>query len=339
LLHMVRLIDDLLDVSRISRGILELRKQPIDLTSALDTAIEASRPLIEASGHKLIVRRPAETMVVDADVVRLAQVFSNLLNNAAKYTNPSGQIEFIVEPQGSTVRITVSDNGIGIPAEMLPRVFDMFSQVDHGPRSSSGGLGIGLTLAKRLVEMHGGRIDANSGGHGEGSEFVVRLPLCAETPFHPRSADLDKMRMPLDKFRLLIVDDLADTAESMAMLFGAMGHEVQTAYDGEEALAAAQRFRPDVVLLDIGLPKLSGYEVCRRIREQPWGDSMFLIALTGWGQEQDRRRTEAAGFDHHLVKPVSSDTVLELIASLGLGQSARSETDGPEHPRAEAAVS
>jgi PAS domain S-box-containing protein len=319
---MGRLLEDLLDVSRICRNSLELRKGRIGLAAVIEAALETSRPVIEAGGHELTVALPSKPIYLEADAVRLAQVFSNLLNNAAKYTEEGGRIRLNAERQGSDVIVSVKDSGIGIAAEMLPRIFEIFSQAKPALVRSQGGLGIGLSLVRGLVELHGGSIVARSGGPGQGSEFVVRLPVAAEMPIQePARPVEDNGQLPVPRRRVLIVDDNRDSADSLAMLLKVMGHEVGTAYDGEQAVAAAEALRPDVGLLDIGMPRLNGYDVCRRIREQSWGQGVFLIALTGWGQDEDRRRTEEAGFNFHIVKPVDSGLLMELLASLAFGES------------------
>jgi len=313
---MARLLEDLLDVSRISRNRLELRPERVELADVVDAALETTRPIIEAGSHELILTLPPEPIHLEADPVRLAQVFANLLNNAAKYTEEGGRIRLTAERQGSDVIVSVKDSGIGIAAEMLPRIFEIFSQAKPALVRSQGGLGIGLSLVKGLVELHGGSIEARSDGPGRGCEFVVRLPVAAETPAREPARPSDEAQEPAAKWRILIVDDNQDSADSLAMLLEIMGNEVRTAYDGEQAVEAAEAIRPDVVLLDIGMPKLNGYDACRRIREQPWGKGMFLIALTGWGQEEDRRRTEEAGFDRHMVKPADAAVLMKLVASL-----------------------
>jgi PAS domain S-box-containing protein len=313
---MARLLEDLLDVSRISRNRLELRRERVELSAVLEAALETSRPLIEAGHHEITVMVATEPVRLDADPVRLAQVFANLLNNAAKYTEKGGRIQLAGERRGSHVVVSVKDSGIGIAADALPRIFEIFSQANPALGRSQSGLGIGLSLAKGIVELHGGTIEARSEGAGRGSEFVVRLPAVAGTPAsEPARADDDGPR-PVTSRRILIVDDNKDSAESLAMLLRIIGHEVVAAYDGEQAIEAARATRPDVVLLDIGMPKLNGYETCRRIREEPWGREIFFIAVTGWGQEEDRRRTEEAGFDRHMVKPVDSALLMNLLASL-----------------------
>ena len=305
--QMVRLVDDLLDASRITTGKLQLRKEWVELAAVVQSAVETSRPLIDEQGHKLTVTLPPAPVLLDADPIRMAQVFSNLLNNAAKYSEEGGHIALTAEMQGEEVMVRVTDRGIGIPAEHLPRIFEMFAQVDTAFDRSQGGLGIGLSLVKGLVGMHGGRIDAHSDGPGKGSEFVVRLPVVITQPspgLHPANDDREKAP-PAEKCRILIVDDNSLSSKSTAMLLRLMGHEIATAFNGFEGVEVAKTFRPDVILLDIGLPKLDGYEVAQRIREQPWGKSTLLIAVTGYGQEEDRRRSLEAGFDYHMIKPVN----------------------------------
>jgi PAS domain S-box-containing protein len=314
--HMARLLDDLLDVSRISHGKMELRKVRVELAAVVRNAVETSRPLIEAGGHELTVALPPAPLFLDADPVRLAQAFSNLLNNAARYTEAGGHIRLGVERQGSDVLVSVKDDGIGIAAEALPRIFEMFAQAKPALERSQSGLGIGLSLVKGVVELHGGRVEARSDGPGRGSEFIVRLPVLIEKLVREAPPGDEGEPPCVAKCRILIVDDLMDSADSLAMLLRMTGHEVHTAYDGEEAVIAAEKFRPEVVLLDIGMPRLNGYDACRRIREKPWGKGIFLIAVTGWGQEDDRRRTEEAGFNSHLVKPVDSRDLMKVLAGL-----------------------
>ncbi len=313
--QMARLVDDLLDVNRITRGKLELRREQVPLASVVQQTVEACRPLAEAARHELTVSLPAEPVSVYADAARLAQVFGNLLNNACKYTEPGGRISLTAERQGDEVEVRVKDTGLGIPGDQLATIFDMFMQVDRSLERSQGGLGIGLTLVKRLVEMHGGSVEAHSAGPGLGSEFVVRLPLAAaESEDQKPAAPVE--RAPAAAHRVLIVDDNLDAALSLSTLLKMTGSETRTAHDGLEAVEVAADFRPDVVLLDLGLPKLNGYDVCRRIREYPWGQRMVLVALTGWGLEEDRRLSRAAGFDHHLVKPVDFTDLMGLLADL-----------------------
>ncbi len=312
--QMTRLIDDLLDVSRITTGKIELRKQRVELASVVDNAVESSRPLIDSRGHKLIVVLPPEPIQLDVDPTRLSQVLLNLLNNAAKYMDQGGRIWLTARRDGDMVVIQVKDTGIGIPTEMLPRIFEMFTQVDRSLDRAQGGLGIGLTLVRRLVELHGGTVEARSDGSGNGSEFDVRLPIArAEDAKPPQATHIAENVAAPAKRRLLIVDDNQDSANSLAMLLRLMGNEVHTAYDGLEAVAVATTFRPDVMLLDLGLPKLNGYDVARRIRVEHEG-RVVLIALTGWGQEDDRRRSKEAGFNHHLTKPVDISALRALLA-------------------------
>jgi PAS domain S-box-containing protein len=316
--QMVRLVDDLLDVSRISRGKIELRKGRIELASAVNHAVEAASSLVHSMEHDLNVTLPPKPIFLNADPTRLAQVVGNLLNNACKFTDKGGRIWLTVEREGEQAIIRVRDTGIGIAADQHPRIFDMFMQVDTTLERSVSGLGIGLTLVKSLVEMHGGTVEVQSAGVGQGSEFVVRLPIMAEparmSPPEPTSSEPTPTR-PKGRI-VLVVDDNRDSAQSLAMLLKLMRNETHTAYDGVEAVEAAATFKPDMVLLDIGLPKLNGYEACRRIRAQPWGKDMVLIALTGWGQEDDRRRSKEVGFDGHLVKPVDLDALTKLLAEM-----------------------
>ncbi len=316
--QMVRLVDDLMDVSRISRGKIELRRERISLVEVLESAVETSRPLIEQMGHELTVSLPDQPIVVDADLTRLAQVFMNLLNNAAKYSDTGGHIWLSAERQADEVVVSVRDTGVGIAAEQLPRIFEMFSQVDRSLEKSQGGLGIGLTLVRRLVEMHDGSVEAHSAGLGKGSEFVVRLPVLLDSSVKKPAV---KEEARSSGRRILIVDDNQDGAESLAIMLNLTGNETHTVHDGEAAITAATEFRPEVVLLDIGLPRLNGYEACRRMRELPGGKEMLIIAQTGWGQEADRQRTHAAGFDHHLVKPVDIVDLMNLLAGRKLPRS------------------
>ena len=315
--HMVRLVDDLLDVSRITRNKIELRKERVELAAIIHHSVEACRPLAESAQLNVSVSLPPAPLYLHADPVRLAQVFSNILNNACKYTEPGGRISFSAERQGSDVVVTVKDTGMGIPPDKLDSVFEMFTQIDRTLERSQGGLGIGLTLAKRLVEMHDGTISAHSEGPGRGSEFVVRLPILIGTPkAETPKPTAEPTALPR---RILVVDDNTDAASSLALLLKITGNETHIANDGLEAVGAAEKFRPDVVLLDIGLPKLNGYDACRRIREQPWGQNMVIVALTGWGQEEDRRRSKDAGFDGHLIKPVDYAALMKVLASRSKG--------------------
>jgi PAS domain S-box-containing protein len=312
--HMIRLIDDLLDVSRISRGKLKLKRERVELASMIHQAVEACRPLAESARHEVSLELPPEPIYLDADPVRLAQVFGNILNNSCKYTDPGGKIRLSAERQDGEVLVKVQDTGVGIPTDRLDAVFEMFAQIDRTLERSQGGLGIGLTLVKRLVEMHDGTVTAYSEGPGQGSEFVVRLPLLLEPPKAEQGAEPETQRSA--GCRILVVDDNQDAALSLAMLLEMSGHEVRTAFDGLEAIEVAAEVRPEIVLMDLGMPKLNGYEAASRIRRQPWGGRMTLIALTGWGQEEDRRRSTEAGFDGHLVKPVDCIALMKLLASL-----------------------
>ena len=321
--QMTRLIDDLMDVSRISRNRLELRKELVELASVLRGAVEMSHPLLDRSSHELSLSLPPEPVYVEGDPTRLAQVFSNLLNNAAKYSEPKGRIAVTAECLGRDVVVSVRDHGIGIPSEMLPRVFDAFTQLDRSLERSRGGLGIGLTLVKRLVELHGGSVEARSDGDGRGSEFVVRLPIPTSHPVPGSPVTLDDTLLKAPgRCRILIVDDASDVAESMGVLLDMLGYETRTACDGLAGLAAAAELRPDVALLDIGMPKMNGYELARRIREEAWGKDMVLIAVTGWGQEEDKRRSREAGFNHHLVKPLDPTALTKLLASMATERAA-----------------
>lgn len=310
--QIVRLVDDLLDLNRISHDLLELRRSRVELATVLQQAVEASQPLARSLGHELRLMLPAEPLRLEADPARLAQVFGNLLSNACKYTEPGGVISVTASREGSEVVAVVKDTGTGIPADEIDSIFEMFTQADRSLRQAQDGLGIGLTLVQRLVEMHGGTVEAKSPGPGRGSEFVVRLPALSDEPSAVRPAPV-AAREALPSRRILVVDDNRDSADSLAMLLALHGHETETAHDGAAAIEGIARRRPDVVLLDIGLPSLSGYDVCRRVRQESWGDDVVIIAVTGWGQEEDRRRSEEAGFDGHLVKPVDFEQLFELI--------------------------
>ncbi len=312
--HMVRLIDDLLDVSRISRNKMELRRSRVLLADVISSAVETARPAIDAAGQRLTISLPPETVHLDADLTRLAQVVGNLLTNSAKYTDPGGRIWLTAMREGAHVSFVVRDTGIGIPADALPRIFDMFSQVDRSIERSAGGLGIGLALVKALVEMHGGSVAAASPGQGGGSTFTVRLPVleyATESPLPP--VDEDGRRASGIRRRVLVVDDNHDAANSMAIMLGLAGDEVRTAFNGIEAVEVAETFQPHVILMDVGMPRLNGYEAARRIRKQPWARSVIIIALTGWGQESDKTRSREAGCDGHLVKPVTLPDLEKLL--------------------------
>jgi signal transduction histidine kinase/ActR/RegA family two-component response regulator len=313
--HLVRLIDDLLDVSRITRGAITLQLEQVDVAEVIARAVETTRPLIDARQHEILVELPEQAMKVDADLTRLSQVIGNLLNNAAKYTDPGGRLVVRAERAGDEAVIRVRDNGMGIAGHMLPKVFDLFAQADHGLGRQSGGLGIGLALVRRLVDLHGGKVSAQSEGPGCGTEMTVRLPIGEPLHVAPPAigGDADALATVIPG-RVLIIDDNRDAADSIALALELAGHTVSTAYDGEDGLDRANAFAPDVVLLDLGMPGLNGFEIARRIRQQPWGQRMALIALTGWGQEQDRRRTQQFGFNGHLTKPVGAS---ELLKELG----------------------
>jgi len=314
--QMVRLVDDLLDISRITGGKIQLRRERIEATAAVARAVETSRPLIDARRHELTVALPEEPIWVDADLVRLAQVLANLLNNAAKYTTEGGKITLSVNKDGEQAVFRVRDNGIGISPEMLSSVFDLFTQVDRSLDRSQGGLGIGLTLVRQLVEMHGGSVQAVSEGANRGTEFVIRLPAASALP-SARVADPSQERGPEapSPRRVLLVDDHPDVTRSLARLLRLGGHDVRTAEDGVSALDEVANHHPEFVLLDIGLPGMNGYEVARAIRRMPQNDSLVLVALTGYGQADDRRKSLEAGFDHHLVKPVDPDALFSLLAT------------------------
>jgi CheY-like chemotaxis protein len=307
----VRLVDDLLDISRITRNKLELRKAPVELWAVVQSAVETARPQIEASGHTLTVTLPAQPVLLHADQTRLAQVFWNLLNNSAKFTEPGGRISLVAEMEGCEAVVTVQDNGIGLTAESIPRLFELFSQVDRSLERVQGGLGIGLALVKGLTEAHGGRVEARSSGLGQGCTFTVRLPATERKP--PASTSPADATLPTPKGRILIVDDNRDGATSLARLLTVMGNDIRTAHDGLEGIEVAEAFRPDVIVLDIGMPKLNGFDACRRIREKAWAKDTLIVAATGWGQDEDRRRSIEAGFDLHLVKPIDAVELTRLL--------------------------
>jgi PAS domain S-box-containing protein len=311
--QMVRLIDDLLDVSRITRGKLQLRKEPVEIASVVEAALEMSAPMLERAKHAIEVSMPDGRYVVEGDRARLVQAIDNLITNAAKYTDSGGRILLAVESDEGVLRIRVKDNGIGIPKEMLERVFEMFTQVDRSLERSRGGLGIGLTLVRRIVELHGGTVVACSEGAGRGSEFTITLPLAGSDaglrPVPPPAA------RSTASHRILVVDDNQDAASSLMETLQLMGHEVHAAFDGLECLREAERFLPEMVFLDIGMPRLNGFDTAKRLRGEPWGRHCLLVAVTGWGQDEDRRRAREAGFDHHLVKPIDFDALGAIIAT------------------------
>jgi PAS domain S-box-containing protein len=315
--QMSRLLEDLLDASRVTHGTITLRRTPVNLATVIEQAVEAGRPLIGFHRHTLRLTLPSEPIWVEGDLVRLVQILSNLLNNAAIYTDTGGAIDLILEPLPDEAVIRVRDNGRGITAELLPRIFDVFTQGDRPLDRTQGGLGLGLVLARRLVEMHGGRVEAQSAGPGQGAEFAVHLPRLVPAAPMTEFGEAGGGSAPRTKgLRVLVVDDNVDSADSMALLLSLDGHETRTAFDGPGALTAAAEFLPQAVLLDIGLPGMDGYEVARRMRELPELQDVLMIAITGYGQEDDRTRSKAAGFDHHLVKPVDPDALSALLSSL-----------------------
>ncbi len=315
LTHLVHLVDDLMDVSRITRGKLELRREKLSLADALQAALEASRPLIDAAHHELIVKLPAAPIYVLGDMTRLAQIFSNLLNNAAKYTPPGGRITLSATAANDQAVIEVRDTGVGIAAEALPNVFEMFAQANRA-RGLSPGLGIGLALVSALTEMHGGAVSAQSAGVGTGSIFTVRLPALPASEDENVLARIPETAPAAVRRRVLVADDNLDAAESLAMLLTMMGHEVRAAHDGMQAVEQAEQFRPDLILMDVGMPKVDGLQATTQIRSKAWGAAPVIVALTGWGQEADRKRSKEAGCDVHLVKPLDFDRLSVLLTEL-----------------------
>jgi CheY-like chemotaxis protein/two-component sensor histidine kinase len=312
------MVDDLLDVSRIMRGKIQLQREPVDVSSIVQRSLDSLRPLFEAQRHRLHVSLPDEPVYVDADPVRMSQVVTNLLNNAAKYTDAGGEIWLTAQVQQEQLVLSVRDTGIGIEAELLPRVFDLFAQSSRSLERSQGGLGIGLTLVRTLVEMHGGRVSAQSDGPGAGSEFVVHLPVGKRGTATRESLD----RTAVAGRRVLVVDDNPAVADVQARLLSALGpHETRTAHDGPSAIRLAESFRPDIILLDIGLPHMDGYEVARRLRQSSQFAGTLLVALTGYGTEEDHRLSREAGFDEHVVKPPSIDSIEALLRHPKLAQS------------------
>lgn len=313
--RIVRLVDDLLDISRITTGKIELRIERVDLAVIVRSAVEAARPLIESKGQQLTVSLPTVPVYLNADPNRLAQVFANLLDNAAKYTDPGGHIWLTAEQQGNEVTVSVRDTGVGISADHLASIFKMYSQVRSVAAQSLGGLGIGLSLVKGLIELHGGTVEVESDGENRGSKFTVHLPVGEARAETSQTLDDDEQsHVRPSKCRILVVDDNRDSADSLAMLLSQQGHDTRRAYDGLEAMQESAAWQPDVVFTDIGMPKLSGYEVASGIREQSWGKKMILIAMTGWGTDEDKRRALEAGFNHHLTKPVQAIAVEKLLA-------------------------
>jgi CheY-like chemotaxis protein len=313
--NLTRLVDDLLDVSRITCGKIHLRKENIDLAAAVIHAVEAVRPLTEAQHHELTVSLPTEPVHLEADPTRLEQVLCNLLNNAAKYTERGGHIHLAVIREGTEVVVRLRDTGIGIARELLPRIFDLFAQADRSLARSQGGLGIGLTLVKKLVEMMGGTVQAHSDGPGMGSEFTLRLPAIPEASQEETSPEKDS-RPSGRQLRVLVVDDIEAVAEMLVMLLKMWGHDVRAVHDGPTAVVAARTYRPDVIFLDIGLPGMNGYDVARELRQEVQGKKPLIAALTGYGQEEDRRRSREAGFDHHMVKPIDPIALEAFLAAV-----------------------
>jgi two-component system CheB/CheR fusion protein len=315
--HLVRITDDLLDVTRIARDIMELRREHVDVRSVVHNAAEAMRPMIESRSQVLMVDLPAEPLWSHADSVRLAQIFSNLLQNASKYTPRGGEIRITGARAGEAIEVSVEDTGVGIPPDMLPRIFDMFTQLQTHSDRTQGGLGIGLTLVRRLVELHGGKIHASSDGPGRGSRFRVRLPA-GESAGAPQEAARPPAPQPKKHCRVLVADDNPDTAEMMRVMLGFSGHDVRVASDGVQAVELAREFAPDIAFLDIGMPRMDGYEAARRIREL--GGRTVLVALTGWGQDEDKQRSREAGFDHHVTKPPEPEELERLIGDCGISR-------------------
>ena len=329
LAHLTRLVDDLLDVARITRGRINLSREPIELGTLVARAVEIVQPLIQERGHQFTTEIPDGTLRVNADPLRLTQALGNVLGNAAKYTERQGNISLSVRRQGTEIDIRVRDNGIGIPAEVLPRIFDLFTRLDRRSDHPHSGLGIGLALVRRLLQMHDGTISAHSEGTGRGSEFVIRLPMLPETTQSVNGREpATTADAPAVRRRILVADDNADALQTLATVLELSGHEVFSAANGSLALECAERHLPEVALLDIGMPLLDGYEVARRIRAQAWGKRITLVALTGWGQESDRRRSQEAGFDSHLVKPLDLGKLTQLLARLPASAPAADEAGG-----------
>jgi signal transduction histidine kinase len=315
--QMVRLVDDLMDVSRITRGKIDLRFETVGLNKAIENAVETARPFIEERDHTLKIEIPEEPIAVKADLVRLSQVFANLLNNAAKYTDAGGQIVLNVEVQDGIAVISIRDTGVGIAQEKLPDIFDLFMQIDTSITRAQGGLGIGLTLVKNIIEMQGGTIEALSDGLDKGSTFIVKLPVVDPVPVEESAEEeAEKQADCAPPLKILIVDDNEASAKTLGWMLEMLGHEITLAYEGPEAIKIAQELHPHVALLDIGLPKMSGYEVCEAMRKLPGLDKTVYIAQTGWGQAEHRRMSKAAGFDFHLVKPLSSESLQEILKTV-----------------------
>ena len=347
--HMARLLDDLLDVARIAEGKLSLSRQVVPLTSVIDAALEVARPAIDRKHHLLSVSLPAEPVLLLADPLRLSQVVSNLLTNAVKYTDPGGRIELTGAINHRMLAVSIKDNGIGIPPESLTRVFGLFSQMEGAQTRAEGGMGIGLALAKGIVQLHRGTIEARSPGRGHGTEFIVSLPLCPQEAAAALPADRDALQADVECHRVLVADDNKDAADSLAALLALTGHETRVAYDGVAALSAARDFRPEMALLDIDMPGLNGYAVAEALRVEPWARQLSLVALTGLGDPQSARRARVAGFEAHLIKPVDPDRIKGLMRERRRsgaprpesGRSDRSagEAEAPSKPRQDAPTS
>ena len=320
--HLVLLVDDLLDVSRITRGVITLQHERVLIGTVIARAVETARPMIDSRRHTLTLDLNDEVLAVEGDKARLVQVVGNILNNAAKFMEPGGKIQLKVAREGTSVAITVRDAGIGIPTDQVPRIFDLFTQVHAKPDQIQGGLGVGLALVRRLVEMHGGTVAAHSAGPGQGTDIIVRLPLWAMQAVRPDEPRHDSPVPAIGPSRILVVDDHLDAVEALSMQLQVAGHDVRTANDGVEAMTIGETFQPQVVLLDLGMPRMDGYETARSMRRRPWGTRALIIAVTGWAQPYDRQKTSEAGFDAHLVKPVSE---VELFQAIATGRSTKSE--------------
>ena len=317
--HLTRLVDDLLDVARITRGTIELRKERVDVTTTLMGAVEVSGSQIEKHRHQLFVTPPSEPLQVEGDAMRLTQVVTNLLDNAAKYTDPGGRIWLSAEQEGDDAVIRVRDTGIGIAREALPHIFEMFTQTGASLERTHGGLGVGLALVDRLVKLHGGSVTAASGGAGAGSEFTIRLPVAETSRKSPDAGTPVVASARAARRRVLVVDNV-DSVDSLGVLLGIMGHEVESANDGQEGLRIAAQFHPQVAILDLGLPKMNGYDLAQRLRGEPWAKDLVLVALTGWGLDEHRERSAQSGFDHHLTKPVNLDALKMILAAVPTGE-------------------
>jgi signal transduction histidine kinase len=338
--QLTRLVDDLMDISRITRGSIKLERKPVDVATVVKRAIETQRPAVDHRRQRLSVSLPAVPLTVEGDLTRLTEAVGNLLNNAAKYTDEGGRIAVSAAAEDGQAVIRVRDSGVGIPPELLPSVFEMFTQIDQTLHRAQGGLGIGLALVRELAEMHGGRVEGHSEGLERGSEFVLRLPLRPDLAPGVEAGEPEPASVPsLQHRRILVVDDNHDAAQSLAVMLRMSGGEVRTAHDGVQALAVAEQFRPDLVLLDIGMPGMNGFDVARSIRARPWGSRVTLVAQTGWGQDEDRRRAREAGFDIHLTKPVDQVALMRLVPPLPGPSSPAAPGPPPGGAEPDAAVS